>query len=102
MNAAVTQEILPPSHLRPDVPPELDAVVMGLLERNVSKRTATGAEVRQQLLALTGDAAPYPHGQLALAQAAQEALAHVLQGTEPVSGSRTGPSASGQILLRSG
>jgi serine/threonine protein kinase len=102
MHAAVTQEILPPSQLRPDVPPELDAVVMGLLERSVSKRIATGAEVRQQLLALTGEAAPYPQGQLALARAAQEALAHVRQGTEPVSGSRTGPSVSGQILIRSG
>ncbi|WP_263451652.1 serine/threonine-protein kinase [Hyalangium gracile] len=102
MHAAVTQEILPPSATRPDVPPELDAVVMGLLERNVSKRTATGAEVRQQLLALTGEAAPYPQGQAALARAAQEALAHVQQGTEPVSGSRSGPSASGQILVRSG
>ena len=75
---------------------------MGLLERNVNKRIATGAEVRQQLLALTGEAAPYPQGQQALARAAQEALAHVRQGTEPVSGSRSVPSASGQVILRSG
>jgi serine/threonine-protein kinase len=102
MHAAVTQEIAPPSALRPDVPPELDAVVMGLLERNVSKRTATGAEVRQQLLAITGVAAAYPQGQAELSRAAQEAMAHVRQGTEPVSGSRSSPSASGQILVRSG
>jgi serine/threonine-protein kinase len=102
MHAAVEQELLPPSHTRPDVPPELDAVVMHLLERSVNKRPATGAEVRQQLLALTGEAAPFPQGQLALARATQESMMHVRQGTGPVSGAHSAAGASGQILMRSG
>jgi len=103
MMAAVSQELLPPSHIRPDVPPELDAVVMGLLERDMSKRTATGAEVRQQLLSLTGELAPYPQGQLTLARATQVAMAHVQQHhSGATSGAHSSPSASGQVLVRSG
>ncbi len=102
MRAAVEQELMPPSYLRPDVPPELDAVVMGLLERSIQQRTPTGADVRQQLLALTAGAAPYPQGQAELARAAQQAMIHVHQGTEPVSGSGSVPSASGQVFMRSG
>jgi hypothetical protein len=103
MTAAVSQDLLPPSQVRAEVPPELDAVVMGLLERDMNKRTATGAEVRQQLLALTGEAAPYPQGQLTLARATQVAMAHVGQyHSGQVSGPHASPSASGQVLARSG
>jgi eukaryotic-like serine/threonine-protein kinase len=100
MGAAVDLELVPPSQLRPEVPPELDAVVMRLLERDMNQRTATGAEVRQQLLALTGEAAPYPHGQLALARAAQQALSRAPQG--PASGSHALTEPSSQPLARSG
>jgi serine/threonine-protein kinase len=102
MNAAVAQELVPPSQLRPEVPPELDAVVMALMARDMDQRTPTGAEVRQQLLALTGELAPYPQGQLALARATQMAMANVQQGAGPGSGAQAAPSASGQILMRSG
>jgi serine/threonine-protein kinase len=102
LRAAAEQELLPPSHLRPEVPPELDAIIMGLLERDVKKRTPTGAEVRQQFLALTGEAAPFPSGQLALAQAAQEALQRTRQGSERVSGAHELTVPSGAMRARSG
>ncbi len=102
MRAAAEQQLLPPSHFRPEVPPELDAVVMGLLERDVKKRTATGAEVRQQLLALTGEAAPYPSGQQALSQAAQEAMVRTRQGAERASGAHSLSEQSGALRARSG
>jgi hypothetical protein len=53
---------------RADVPRELEAIVMGLLERTVERRTLTGAMLRAQLMALTGDAAPLPKGQRLLAE----------------------------------
>jgi hypothetical protein len=102
MRAAAEQEILPPSHFRPDVPPELDAVIMGLLERDLTRRTATGAQARLQLLALTGDAAPFPNGQQALAQAAQEALLRTRQGSERLSGAHALTEQSGAMRARSG
>ena len=75
---------------------------MRLLERDPNKRTSTGAEVRQQLLALTGELAPFPQGQLALARATQVAMAHIQQSAGHHSGAHAAPSASGQILVRSG
>jgi serine/threonine-protein kinase len=59
----------PPSLLRPEVPPELDALVMRLLAESPEQRPATGEEVREVLAALQGEAAPYPHGQRLLADA---------------------------------
>ncbi|WP_395845314.1 hypothetical protein [Cystobacter fuscus] len=67
--------LVPPSVLRPDVPPALDAAVMGLLEWNVEARTERGQWVREQLCALTGSFAPFPHGQRELGQLVQDALA---------------------------
>jgi serine/threonine-protein kinase len=101
MRAAADQPLRPPSAFRPDVPPELDAVVMQLLERDLKKRTATGAELRQQLLALTGEAAPFPNGQLALAQAAQAAqLAR--RGSERLSGAHPHGENSAPLHIRAG
>ncbi|MCY1017035.1 serine/threonine-protein kinase [Pyxidicoccus sp. MSG2] len=73
LRAAVDQQVEPPSRLNPEVPAALDAVVMRLLERDPARRTATGAELRSQLLALEGAAAPFPRGQALMAQAAREA-----------------------------
>ncbi len=73
LRAMVNPELAPPSRLNPEVPPALDAVVMRLLEKDPERRTATGAELRAQLLALEGAAAPYPRGQAALAAAARAA-----------------------------
>jgi serine/threonine-protein kinase len=102
MRAAVEQEIFPPSQFRPGVPPELDAVVMNLLEKDPNKRTSSGAEVRHQLLMLTGDLAPFPQGQMALARATQVAMAHNQQNPGSVSGAHRTSGASGQVLVRSG
>ncbi len=102
MRAAAEQPLLPPSHFRVDVPPALDAVVMGLLERDIHKRTATGAEARQQLLSLTGEAAPYPNGPLELAQAAQEALPHVRPNSGRMSGSHPHSQSSGPLHIHAG
>ncbi|MBJ6761528.1 serine/threonine protein kinase [Myxococcaceae bacterium JPH2] len=74
MRATVDQELVPPSRLNPAVPAALDAVVMRLLERDPARRTANGAELRQQLLALEGPAAPFPRGQPELARLAREAM----------------------------
>ncbi|MDY7232189.1 serine/threonine-protein kinase [Hyalangium rubrum] len=100
--AAVEQPIPPPSHLRPEIPPELDAVVMRLLERDVNKRTPTGAEARAQLLALTGAVAPFPQGQLELTRAAQQALTRVRPSSERVSGAHPLTDDPTQLEARSG
>jgi len=58
-----------PSFLRAEVPEALDRLVMQLLEPLPESRPATGAEVRERLVALTGPAAPFPEGQRALMRA---------------------------------
>lgn len=65
----------PPSALRPDAPPELDAIVMDLLAHDPARRPQTGAELRARLLALAAPLAPYPDGQAVLARAVKDALA---------------------------
>jgi serine/threonine-protein kinase len=82
MRAAVDQHIEPPSRLNPEVPPELDAIVLRLLEKDPERRTATGAELRAQLLALDGPAAPFPRGQALLAQVARDALEQARRATQ--------------------
>jgi serine/threonine-protein kinase len=67
--------LVPPSVLRPDVPPVLDAAIMELLQWRVEDRTPRGHPLREQLCALTGEHAPYPHGQRELARLVQEAMA---------------------------
>src|SRR5919106_1600982 len=47
----VNEEPRPPSEKRPEVPPELDAVVMRALEKEPSQRFASAAEMRAALLA---------------------------------------------------
>jgi len=81
----------PPSLLRPEVPPELDALVMRLLAESPEQRPATGEEVREVLAALQGEAAPYPQGQRLLAEAVRgvattppEGLARQEPGSSPL------------------
>jgi len=66
--------LLPPSAFRSDVPPELDAAIMELLEWRSEDRTPRGQRLREQLCGLTGAHAPYPHAQQTLARLVQEAL----------------------------
>ncbi len=67
--------LVPPSASRPDVPPVLDAAIMELLKWSWAERTSRGHRLREQLRAMGGSVAPYPHGQEALARLVQEALA---------------------------
>ncbi len=67
--------LVPPSVQRPEVPPELDAAIMELLQWRVEDRTPRGQRLREQLCAITGALAPHPHGQRELARLVQEALA---------------------------
>ncbi|MDP1915161.1 MAG: serine/threonine-protein kinase [Myxococcales bacterium] len=69
MRALLEQPISAPSTLRPDVSPEVDALVLSLLERDPTKRLASAKQVSLQLRQLTGADAPYPHGQRALVDA---------------------------------
>ncbi|WP_338870822.1 serine/threonine-protein kinase [Myxococcus stipitatus] len=82
LRATLDQELAPPSRYNPEVPAALDAVVMQLLEKRPEHRTASGAELRQRLLALEGEAAPYPRGQALLAGALREAQERTQQGQE--------------------
>jgi serine/threonine-protein kinase len=81
----------PPSLLRPEVPPELDALVMRLLAQSLDERPATGEEVREALIALQGEAAPYPQGQRLLAEAVRAVAAPVL--SEGMAPREPGPSS---------
>ncbi len=54
-NACLLGPIAPPSAKRPEVPPALDAVVMGLLERDKERRTQSAAELLRQLRQLPGE-----------------------------------------------
>ena len=92
MRAAVDQQVEPPSCLNPDVSPALDAVVMRLLEKDPAHRTATGEQLRAQLLALEGAAAPFPHGQALLAQAARDALEQSRRAVETRDAADAAPS----------
>jgi len=75
--------LLPPSAFRRDVPPELDATIMDLLQWRSEDRTPRGQRLREQLCGLTGVDAPYPHGQQALARLVQEALVHKAEQVAP-------------------
>jgi serine/threonine protein kinase len=75
MEASLRQQLPPPSARRPDCPPELDAAVMGLLERDLDLRTSSGGKLREQLLHLSGVSAPYPDGQEQLARLVQRVKA---------------------------
>ncbi len=71
---ALTGPHAAPSAMRPDVPAELDAVVLGLLAVEPAARPSA-AEVRRVLTALSGAAAPYPEGRVLLAAAVAAAAA---------------------------
>ncbi|GMU58566.1 MAG: hypothetical protein AMXMBFR34_03290 [Myxococcaceae bacterium] len=62
-----------PSESRPDVPPALDAVVMGLLERALDRRTQSAHEVVTKLAALPPEVADLKLGQQQLAEAVAKA-----------------------------
>lgn len=65
--------------LRPDIPEELDALVTALLERVPGRRPAHGAAVRDRLLQLRGELAPYPNGRMLISNAVR-ALSPLAEG----------------------
>ena len=74
--AAVSRRLLddapePPSRLRPDLPRELDALVLRLLEKDPGARPASGLEVANALSALLGGARRPLEGVLAEGRADQ-------------------------------
>ncbi len=72
---ALDTAIEPVSKRRAGVPAELDAIVTALLARAPADRPRDAAEVRSLLLALVGDAAPYPRGEPLLAACVRTRLA---------------------------
>ncbi len=58
VRAVLNARIAPPSELRPDVPPALDAVVLKALERDPDARYATAAELRREILIAVRSASP--------------------------------------------
>jgi eukaryotic-like serine/threonine-protein kinase len=73
VNAVFLMPIPKPSQLRPEVPPELDAVVMGLLDRELDTRTQTARVALERCLSITQDASAYPSGQRQLSEAVRHA-----------------------------
>jgi serine/threonine-protein kinase len=84
LQASVSGGVPPPSRLAMGIPPELDAAVMGLLEVDPARRTASGAQLQRQLMALSGDAAPYPNGREALVAAVRACMKSKGKAPEPL------------------
>nr|HEX4315302.1 serine/threonine-protein kinase [Kofleriaceae bacterium] len=63
------------AELPAELPPALARLIADLLAARPGDRPARGTVVRDRLLALAGDAAPYPAGQAELARRVREALA---------------------------
>ena len=83
--------LVAPSTLRPEILPEVDAVVLGLLERDPARRIHSARVVTQVLGSLTGADAPYPRGRESLV-ALLEAFT-LNPGPVPASPSRSDPLA---------
>jgi serine/threonine-protein kinase len=86
LQGVLEAEVPAPSVQRPDVPPEVDAVVLGLLAKDKGVRTQTAREVAVRLRQLGGDLAPYPRGRELLA-AAIEGAGPQAPAQAPISGS---------------
>jgi serine/threonine-protein kinase len=80
MLASTRQDIVPPSQLMPHISPKMDAIIMGLLQPELERRTPSGEALQRQLMALTGHEAPYPQGRQLLV----EALKRVKKPTQPL------------------
>jgi serine/threonine-protein kinase len=84
MVASTQQELLPPSHFVPGISPTLDAIIMGLLVHDPERRTASGEVLQQQLMALSGPEAPYPHGRQQLIEAMRQATTQTALPVKPL------------------
>jgi hypothetical protein len=69
LRAVLDSHVAPPSQLRPGLAPQVDALVMALLERDPARRLASARLVVDALRSIQGPEAPYPVGQAALIHA---------------------------------
>jgi len=95
MKLVLEAPILPPSALRADVPPQLDAVVMGLLERNLERRTPSASELRRQLLELPRELLDVRSGRKVLSGAVAEARQWVAAEPSSLSSSKASTTHGG-------
>ncbi len=72
MKQVLEAPIQAPSAFRPDVPPQLDEIVMRLLERDLEKRTPSANELRRHLLSLPRELLDFQNGRRLRALAAAE------------------------------
>ena len=80
MISITRQQIAPPSAFVDGISPELDAIIVGLLQLDPDQRTPSGEVLQRQLLALSGAEAPLPNGRQQLVAALRLAL-HPSQAT---------------------
>lgn len=82
-NNILQQDIVPPKKFRPEIPEELDRIVMKLLERDREERYQEGYTVKQELDQLLHEAAPgYTVNRLS--RFVEENFSHLVQeGAEP-------------------
>jgi serine/threonine-protein kinase len=85
-------EVRPPSAMRPEVPPELDTLVMRLLAKEKDQRVPTAAHAQALLASFRGAAAAQPDGKRLLAEAVAQARAN-----GPISQLVTGPSDAATV-----
>ena len=89
-----------PSALRADVPPKLDAIVMGLLERELSARTPSADELRRQLLELPRELLDVQSGRKVLSQLVAAAREWVAAMAPVSPTSPSGKTSSGATQTR--
>lgn len=87
--AVLEQPIAAPSTLRPEIPPEIDALVVELLDRAADRRP-TARSVSGRLRAIAPPHAPYPTGRPGLVSALAGLQTH-LTGWEPSPAADTDP-----------
>ncbi len=86
MKICLEGPIVQPSALRPDVPAKVDALVMGLLQRDLALRTPSADELRRQLVELPRELLDVQTGRKLLSAAVFKAQEWVAQ-TAPTTGS---------------
>ncbi len=74
LKATLERAIERPSTLRPECPPELEAIVMGLCERELSARTPSATMLKAQLARLDPRLLEHTQGRLALASEVTNAM----------------------------
>ena len=74
LQVLVSTDLPAPSTVRPEVPPDVDLIVGGLLRRHLPERTQTALALYEQLEGLKGDSAPVPEGKRLLAELVSGAL----------------------------